>query len=390
MKKWRENNLLKILWWLALGLAIRLWLQPNLEVNGSGVMMWITILIIIVAGVYLILQTAEVIEKTTGVLKDRTGLAGGLLQALGTAFPDMVIGVVSAILSLQVASTDLSKSINLAIIAASTTFGSNIYNILHAAWCVHRQNLADKLNKPVQMFPGIQWSGTLRPLAKHEIKPPRTEINAAMEILVYLAFLTLLVAMGMVLFGKVTEQNILNIFQSDLYQLNKPIALIVLIVSVIIIFLFRKSHSKGEKEGEENYYFCKPQWRIWLDLLLAGFIILLAAESLVEAIARFSELTGVPYVITGIATALVGCLGEMIVIHNFSINPKGRLADALTGVAMDNVVTIIGACLIALMGGIFLGSDALIIIFILIMFSKILLVHEVAELKDNLNINCKQ
>jgi len=42
------------------------------------------------------------------------------------------------------------------------------------------------------------------------------------------------------------------------------------------------------------------------------------------------------------------------------------------------------------MGGIFLGSDALIIIFILIMFSKILLVHEVAELKDNLNINCKQ
>ena len=79
MKKWRENNLLKILWWLALGLAIRLWLQPNLEVNGSGVMMWIMILIIIVAGVYLILQTAEVIEKTTGVLKDRTGLAG--LQA---------------------------------------------------------------------------------------------------------------------------------------------------------------------------------------------------------------------------------------------------------------------------------------------------------------------
>jgi hypothetical protein len=74
----------------------------------------------------------------------------------------------------------------------------------------------------------------------------------------------------------------------------------------------------------------------------------------------------------------------MIVIHNFSINPKGRLADALTGVAMDNVVTIIGASLIAILGGIFLGSDALIIIFVLVMFSKILLMHEVAELKDNL------
>jgi Ca2+/Na+ antiporter len=224
----------------------------------------------------------------------------------------------------------------------------------------------------------------LKPLSTHKLKPATIEINAAMEILVYLAFLTLVVASGMVLFGRVSDDTILNLFNTDLYQLSKPIAAIVLILSIVIIYVFRKAHAKEEKEGEENYYFHKSQLRIWFDLLMSGFIILLAAESLVESIAKLSELTGIPYVATGIATALVGCLGEMIVIHNFSINPKGRLADALTGVAMDNVVTIIGASLIAILGGIFLGSDALIIIFVLVMFSKILLMHEVAELKDNL------
>jgi Ca2+/Na+ antiporter len=379
----KDSNLWKLFGWLILGLSVRIWLLPKLEMDNQ-VAVWGIIILLMIIGVYLIMQTAGVIEKTTGVLKDRTGIAGGLLQALGTAFPDMVIGVVSAILSLQAASTDMTRSINLAIIAASTTFGSNIYNILHAAWCVHRQNLADKLNKQVKMFPGLTWGGMLKPLNTHKLKPAMVEINAAMEILVYLAFLTLIVAMGMVLFGRVSDGNILNLFNSDLYALSKPIAAIVLIISVAIIYIFRKAHAKNEKEGEENYYFNKSQLRIWFDLLISGFIILLAAESLVESIAKFSEMSGIPYVITGIATALVGCLGEMIVIHNFSIHPKGRLADAITGVVMDNVVTIIGACLIAILGGIFLGSDALIIIFVLVMFSKILLMHEVAELKDNL------
>lgn len=380
MKDW---HLVKLLGWLAIGLLVRFLVLPKLD-HENALVVWSVMIILFVVGIYLIQQTAEVIEKTTGVLKDRTGLAGGLLQALGTAFPDMVIGVVSAILSLQAASYDMTRSINLAIIAASTTFGSNIYNILHAAWCVHRQNLADKLKKNVLMFPGIKSGGLLRPLNLHKIKPMSAEINAAMEILVYLSFLTLLVAIGMVLFGGVHGGPIDELFDGDLYQLNKPIAVIVFIISVAIIYIFRKAHAKDEKEGKENYYFDKQTIRIWLDLLISGFIILLAAESLVESVAKFSELTHVPYVLTGIATALVGCLGEMIVIHNFSVNPKGRLADALTGVAMDNVVTIIGACIIAIMGGIFLGSDALIIIFILIMFSKILLMHEVAELKDNL------
>ncbi len=380
MKDWQ---LIKILGWLVLGLCLRFFLKPALE-SDNHMFVWLLVVAMLGVGVYLILQTAEVIEKTTGVLKDRTGLAGGLLQAVGTAFPDMVIGVVSAVLSLQAAATDYTRSINLAIIAASTTFGSNIYNILHAAWCVYRQNKADKLGKNVLMFPGLKMGGELIPLKKHKVKPGLVEINAAMEIAVYLGLLTLMVAVGMVLFGKVEKSDALQMFPGDLYQLTKPIGLVVLAASLVIIYFFRKSHATHDSEGEENYYFNRTSARIWLDLFLSGFVILLAAEGLVEAVTKFSELTGVPYVLTGIGTALVGCLGEMIVIHNFSVHPKGRLADAITGVVMDNVVTIIGACLISLIGGIFLGSDALIIIFVIVLFSKILLMHEVAELKDNL------
>ncbi len=380
MKDWQFA---KIIGWLMVGLGARFYLLPLLE-SENHALVWLIIAVLLVIGVYLIQQTASIIEKTTGVLKDRTGLAGGLLQALGTAFPDMVIGVVSAILSLQAAATDITRSMNLAIIAASTTFGSNIYNILHAAWCVYRQNKADKLGKRILMFPGIKWGGVVKPLKEHKTKPGVAEVNAAMEILVYLGLLTLMVAVGMVLFGKVDKGDVLAMFPGDLYQLTKTIGVVVLLASLAIIYVFRRSHATHEGEGEENYYFGRSSVRIWLDLLLSGLVILLAAESLIEAVTMFSELTGVPYVLTGIITALVGCLGEMIVIHNFSVNPKGRLADAITGVVMDNVVTIIGACLISIIGGIFLGSDALIIIFVVVLFSKIVLIHEVAELKDNL------
>ncbi|MFZ5392406.1 MAG: hypothetical protein ACOZAR_04435 [Patescibacteria group bacterium] len=380
MKDWQ---FVKIIGWLIVGLGARFYLLPLLE-SENHALVWLIIVVLLVIGVYLIQQTASIIEKTTGVLKDRTGLAGGLLQALGTAFPDMVIGVVSAILSLQAAAIDITRSMNLAIIAASTTFGSNIYNILHAAWCVYRQNKADKLGRQVLMFPGLKWSGVVKPLKEHKTKPGVAEVNAAMEILVYLGLLTLMVAVGMVLFGKVDKGDALAMFPGDLYQLTKTIGVVVLLASLAIIYVFRRSHATHEGEGEENYYFGRSSVRIWLDLLLSGLVILLAAESLIEAVTMFSELTGVPYVLTGIITALVGCLGEMIVIHNFSVNPKGRLADAITGVVMDNVVTIIGACLISIIGGIFLGSDALIIIFVVVLFSKIVLIHEVAELKDNL------
>lgn len=65
-------------------------------------------------------------------------------------------------------------------------------------------------------------------------------------------------------------------------------------------------------------------------------------------------MTHIPFVITGVMAGIIGCLGEMMVVHNFSVNPKGRIGDAVTGVAMDNIMTTLGASIVAIMGGIFL------------------------------------
>lgn len=379
MKKY--SQILKILSWLVLALFLRFYLLHWLD-NENKFIVYLAIALVFFIGVFLIRSTAEVIEKTTAVLKGRTGLAGGLLQAIGTAFPDMVIGIVAAILSLQVAATDYTRSINLAIIAASTTFGSNIYNVFHAAWCIYRQNKANKLQTKLPMFPVVNMGGTVLPFKDHKIKPPKKEINAAMEVLVYLSILTTVVAIGMVLFGKV-ENNPAGL-GGDLYQLTKPLGLVVFLAGIAVIYLFRKSHNEQVEEEGDNLYVKYSTWRIWLDLFLSGVIILLAAESLVEGVTVFSDLSGFPFILTGIITALVGCLGEMIVIHNFTVNPQGRIGDALTGVVMDNVVTVIGAAIIALMGGIFLGGDALIIIFVIILFAMSVLMHEISEMKDDL------
>jgi hypothetical protein len=49
---------------------------------------------------------------------------------------------------------------------------------------------------------------------------------------------------------------------------------------------------------------------------------------------------------------------------------------------MDNTMTVIGASIVAMLGGVFLGSNSLIIIFILIMLCNTLLMWQVSELKD--------
>jgi len=85
---------------------------------------------------YVLRGIAETIEKTTEDTQRKTKVSGGLLQAFGTALPDMILGVVAAILSFQLRDTNIVASINYAIIAAATTFGSNVYNVGHAAWCI--------------------------------------------------------------------------------------------------------------------------------------------------------------------------------------------------------------------------------------------------------------
>jgi hypothetical protein len=105
---------------------------------------------------------------------------------------------------------------------------------------------------------------------------------------------------------------------------------------------------------------------------------------MVKAMEVFSHLTHIPFVITGVMAGLIGCFGEMIVVHNFSINPRGRIGDAVVGVAMDNIVTTLGAAIVAIMGGIFLGGNSLILIFVIILTANTLLIEQISKLKNSL------
>jgi hypothetical protein len=382
-----KNQLLKILIYVALALALRYVIVAHVLERGEWWLQALAILVIFVVGIgYVFRGTAKVIEETTDVLKDRTKLAGGFLQAFGTAFPDMVIGVMAAIISLQVRDTDYTRAINLAIIAASTTFGSNIYNIIHAVWCIYRQNLADIKKKTILMFPLFKAGGRVRPLKEHRTKPSIKEMDGAIRVLTALTLLTAFVAISMVLFGKV--QSVTQGIEGDLYQLVRPVGIILFIFCIGVLYYFRKSERPEspipEIEAEERYYATRKTARIWFDLVLSGIAILFAAESMVQSMEVFSHLTHIPFVVTGILAGLIGCMGEMMVVHNFSVNPKGRIGDAIVGVAMDNIVTTLGASIVAIMGGIFLGGNSLILIFIIILTANTLLIEQISKLKNNL------
>ena len=383
-----KNHFFRILIYVVVALGLRFLIVDRI-LEGTEVWWLQVAAIVLIFGIgigYVFRGTAKAIEETTDVLKDRTKLAGGFLQAFGTAFPDMVIGVVAAVISLQVRDTDYVRSINLAIIAASTTFGSNIYNILHAVWCVYRQNLANLKHKAVLMFPPFKAGGSLKPLAEHNVKPTAREMDGAIRVLTALTILTAFVAISMVLFGQVKggEEKIAG----DLYQLIMPIGIVLFFLCVGVLYYFRKSHrpESPSKEiiEEEQYYAKQGTWRIWFDLVLSGVAILFVAESMIKAMEVFSHLTHIPFVVIGILAGLIGCFGEMIVIHNFSVNPKGRIGDAIVGVAMDNIVTTMGAAIVAIMGGIFLGSNSLILIFIIILTANTLLIEQISKMKNSL------
>lgn len=381
-----KNQFVLILSYVALAAVLRFVLVDFLE-NESVLIQSLSILAIFGIGIVFVFRgTANVIEETTDVLKDRTGLAGGFLQSLGTAFPDMIIGVTAAILSLSFRETDMARSINLAIIAAAATFGSNIYNIIHAIWCVYRQNLSNKLNKAILMFPPFRFGGTLKPLKEHSVPPSRKEMDTAIDILAVLTMLTGFVAVTMVLFGQ--NSNLAGVVTGDIYELIRPVGLVLFVLCVATLYIFRKSERPEspieEIAAEEHYYAKQKTVRIWFDLLLSGAAILFAAESMVRAMEILSELTHLPFVLAGILAGIIGCFGEMLVVHNFSVNPKGRIGDAIVGVSMDNIVTTMGAAIVAIMGGIFLGGNSLIIIFVVILASNTVLVQQISRLKNSL------
>ncbi|MDO8530172.1 MAG: hypothetical protein Q7S10_02085 [bacterium] len=342
------------------------------------------IFILGVGAVFVLKGIAEIIEETTEVLSDRTKIASGLLQSLGTAFPDMVLGISAALVSLRYLKEDYGLAINFAIIAAATTFGSNIYNIGHAIWCVFRQNTSNKKGQAVFMMPGIKKMGMVTPMKDHVTKPSLKEIDSALDILNILTILTAVVALSMVIFGQV--KSVAVTVSGDLYQLIKPAGFVILCLCLVVIYHFRKTkreHILVEKIAtEERYYKKKSTWVILAYLVVSGATILFTAESMIRAIESFCSITGLPFVVAGVLAGVIGCMGEMVVVHSFTVNPKGRIGDALVGVAMDNIVTTMGAAIVALMGGIFLGGNSLIIIFVIILALNTVLIWQISRMKN--------
>jgi len=339
----------------------------------------IAITILLIGAAYPLSRAAEIIEATTDVLSKKTNLAAGFLQSLGTAFPDMILGVTAAIVSLSLVKDNPERAISFALIAAATTFGSNIYNIGHATWCIYRQNRADRLNHNLPMFPQLARFGLVRPLATHKRLPHLKELDSAIRLLTILSLLTAGVALAMVAFGAVTP---------TLYKLIRPAGFVLFLITIFVLYHFRqKSGHIAEAEATEHnsMFLHTPITTIWLTLLIAGITIAFSAESMVKALEVASDLLSIPYVVSGTIAGLIGCLGEMIVIHNYSIHQNGRLGDAIVGVAMDNIVTIMGASVVSLIGGIFLGGTSLIVLFVVILTLNTILINQISILKTTLH-----
>jgi hypothetical protein len=364
--------------------VVRFVFTPFLSGSNIIVQLMSILVIIFIGSIFLLRASAKIIEETTEVLSERTKLAGGLLQSLGTAFPDMILGIVAALVSVGLRSTDYSRAINYAILAASTTFGSNIYNIAHAAWCMYRQNRSNSMKSSILMFPGISRGGKIIPFDKHRIQPHLSEFDTAIQILIALTLLTSAVAVSMVLFGRVHLEELQP--KEDLYQLIRPIGVVIFLLSVSILYYFRKTQRKESAISdilqEEQFYRKISTGVILFHLLVSGIVILFTAESMIRAIETLSHISHIPPVITGVFAGLIGCLGEMIVIHNYTVNPKGRIGDALIGVGMDNIVTTAGAAIVAMMGGIFLGGSSLIVIFVLILGMNTVLIGQISQMKN--------
>ncbi len=338
----------------------------------------VAISILSLGAIYALPKSASLIESATEILSQKTGLAAGLLQSLGTAFPDMILGITAAILSLQLLATDHDRAINLAIVAAATTFGSNIYNIGHAAWCIWRQNKADMIGKKILMFPFIVQGGMLSPLKLHHRKPSLLEIDTATRLLTILTVLTSFVALAMVAFGQVSF---------TLYQLVRPAGIILFLITSFVLYYYRSSvahNAEADEAAATSPLPTNSSTLTTISLIVAGVTIAITAESMIHSLELIGELTHIPYVVMGTLAGIVGCLGEMLVIHNYSIHSNGRLGDALIGVAMDNIVTILGASLVAIMGGIFLGGTSLITLFVVILTLNTILIDQVSRLKTTI------
>ena len=335
------------------------------------------LVIILGLGITALLKIAKIIEETTSVLKDKICLAGGLLQAIGTAFPDMIIGIVAAISAVN--ATTPEEKLKFAILAAAATFGSNLYNVGHAAWCVWRQNRANDLNKEIKMF--IWFGEDMKPMGEHDVVPRLGEIDNALTLLTTLSVLTFLASILMVVIGK-QPPGTLGFEGGDLYQLNAAAGILLILSALGVIWKFRKNTSHAHEEEDNEFQKINSIWS-FVALIVSGAAIYFTANAMVGAVEHFTEVAHFPIFIAGLLSGLIGCIGEIIVVHNFSVNPKGKIGDALVGVGMDNIMTLIGASIVAIMGGVFLGGSEVIVIFCGVLFLNTLLILQIGKLKNH-------
>jgi Ca2+/Na+ antiporter len=335
------------------------------------------LVVILGLGIFALLKIANIIEETTTVLKDKIGLAGGLLQAIGTALPDMIIGIVAAISAVN--ATKEEDKLKFAILAAAATFGSNLYNVGHAAWCVWRQNRANDLNKEIKMF--ITFGEDIKPMDQHTAVPKLQEIDNATTLLTALTVLTFLASILMVVVGK-QPLGKFGFEGGDLYQLNAAAGVLLILAALGTIWKFRKNTSHAHDEEDNEFQKINSVWS-FVCLGISGFAIFFTASAMVGAVEHFTEVAHFPIFVAGLLAGLIGCIGEIIVVHNFSVNPKGKIGDALVGVGMDNIMTLIGASIVAIMGGIFLGGSEVIVIFCGVLFLNTILILQIGRLKNH-------
>jgi hypothetical protein len=86
-----NNRLMHIVSLLVFALLLRFYLIGFLEEHYNLWFRIFDVVLIIGVGTFILKEIAEVIEETTEILSERTKIASGLLQSLGTAFPDMVM-----------------------------------------------------------------------------------------------------------------------------------------------------------------------------------------------------------------------------------------------------------------------------------------------------------
>lgn len=357
---------------------------PFLSPDYSLIIRFLSISVILFIGTVFVLRVAgEVIENSTTLLSLKTGLASGMLQSLGTAVPDMSLGIMAAFISIQVYATDKEGAISFAILAASITFSSNIYNSLYATWCVWRQNQADRKHKRLALIPGMPRYGEVKPIHEHEVVPAVAEVDEAEDIINAVSALTVCIAILMVLFGQVRHNG-----DGALYRLIQPIGVVMMILCLWIFLHFRKSKRASRAINKKKHHTItrSPNYIAILlfDLFVVVVSVIFAAKSMVEAAHELGVITHMPFILVGTLSGIIGCLSEMLVVHHYTVNPTGRIGDALVAVGMDNVVTILGAMVVAVIGGIFLGGRELILIFMAIMMSNTLLIWQMSKFKNTL------